>query len=149
MRRSQPTDQGLSGPGRDRLGVSTFATPTTPIANSPIVGADFTITGTTGIGDAQPDFKVAVTGYTVDTVDMNTPQVLHLTLQNQGTKTIGLGSLIPFFILDDQGLPLYFSSISYTPTTLAPDQTLAVTRNAVEFDGAATRIRFHVEATHP
>lgn len=146
----QPINDCLA-PGETGWAFNSLAFTVAMIATTPIVSADFTISGMTGVGDAQPDFKVAATSYSVDAVDTSTPQPLHVTVQNTGTKLIAIGSLITFLLLDEQGLPAYFSSISVPNGTqnLMPGQSVTVTQNQIQFDGSSTRVQFFVQAHYP
>jgi hypothetical protein len=116
------------------------------LATTPIVSVDFTsITGNTTLADAQPDINVAVTGYTVDAApDANSPQTIHVTLENTGTTSVTLGALVPYFLLDDQGLPVYYAAISGAQVagTLTAGQTVTASDTNVGFDGSSTRVRF-------
>ena len=116
------------------------------LATTPVVAVDFaSITGITTLADAQPDINVAVTGYTVDAApDANSPQALHMTLKNTGTGSVMLGGLVVYFMLDEQGLPVYEGAATGTQVggTLTAGQTVTVSDTNVGFDGSSTRIRF-------
>jgi len=118
----------------------------TTLATTTVVGVDFaSITGYTNEADAQPDINVAVTGYTIDPApDANSPQALHVTLKNTGTASVTLAASVPYYLLDDQGLPLYYGTISGNQVTgtLTVGQTVTVSDTDVGFDGASTRILF-------
>jgi hypothetical protein len=132
-------------PGESGIAFNEIGFSGATLANTPITKVDFaSITGGATVADAQPDINVAVTGYTVTTIDANSPQTLNVTLKNTGTASVQLGALLPYFLLDEQGLPIYFASITGTQAsgTLTTGQSITVSDTNVGFDGSSTRVIF-------
>ena len=152
MLRPLPAGQRLPRSGRVVLGLLFDRVRGEPGPSTPVASVDFTIAvNSPGIADAQPDFKVAVQSYTVDPVDANRFQIMHATVQNQGTKAMGLGAVLPFFLLDEQGVPVYYSAFTIPSGTaaLSPGQSITLDRDRIQFDGSVTRVHFVVQAHHP
>ena len=143
---------GCLAPGDSSWGFLSIAFAANPVSSTPVASVDFTIAvNSPGIADAQPDFNVAVQSYTVDPPDANRFQILHATVKNQGTKAMGIGAILPFFLLDEQGVPVYYSAFNIPSGTAAvsPGQSITLDRDRIQFDGSATRIHFVVQAHHP
>ena len=133
------------GPGESVFAVDHIGFSGGTLAATPIAGVDFTsISGYTTVADSQPDIDVVVTGYTVDTIDANSPQTLHATLKNTSNVSVMLLSLVNYFLLDEQGQPVYYGTFggAQTYVALTAGQSITISDTTVGFDGSSTRIRF-------
>jgi hypothetical protein len=130
-------------PGESAIAWIHYAFSGWTLATTPIAKAEFaSISGTANLVDAQPDLNVTVTGYTVATTDVNSAQTLTATVKNPGTTTVQFNGSVYYFLLDEQGLPVYFSSMTSAGGPLTAGQTATISDTNVGFDGSATRVRF-------
>ena len=145
MRRPRRGLAGCLAPGESSFAWNVFNFPGATVASTPIVGADFAMLATTGLADAQPDFKLVVQSYTIESTAGTTIQSLRMTIVNQGRRR-PRSARSRRFLLDDQGAPLDYSAAKFVSITLAPGESAVVVDPAVEFDGAGTRVTFSPRA---
>ena len=132
-------------PGESGIAYIWYSFSGATLATTPIAKVDFaSITGVTSLVDAQPDINVAATGYTVATTDVNSAQTLTATVKNTGTGMVQFNGTMSYFLLDEQGLPVYFGSMTSATAAgpLTAGQTTTISDTNVGFDASSTHVRF-------